>query len=98
MVTLDARGLIEEYVGVTYVAATTFDGLSPQDYRSILSLPWFSRTAVLADAKSGFERFVDYAWEGACFWGVDNEALGSRMWENIISMEDIDLRYFGSVD
>lgn len=75
MATLDSRVLVQEYGGVKYAAPKTFDGVSPQDYPSIASLPLFSMTAVLADAETCFERLTHYAWEGECF-----VASTSRLW------------------
>jgi hypothetical protein len=54
-------------------------------------LPWFTRAAVLADAANGFEYLGKYAWNDEFYWGVDVAALGSRVWRDIVAVDDIDL-------
>lgn len=66
----------------------------PDKYRVIITSPWVSRTAEEADGENDFEHFELYAWDGQFFWVVKTEALSSRVWRDIIAVDD--MNYHGS--
>lgn len=61
-------------------------------------IPWLSGTAVLAGAENDFDNLELYACDGQFFWGVELESLGSRVWLDIVAVDDYDLKYHGSAD
>lgn len=70
----------------------------PDDYLVIATIPWFSRTTVLACTEKDFEHLELYAWDGQFFWSVESEALGSRIWCEIIAVDGSDLNFHSSAD
>lgn len=76
-----------------YSAPVTYDDVPLDDIRSIEGIYWFSRQAVSADASNAFVSLERYGWDGETFWGVSVEALGSRVWQDAITVDEIDL-YF----
>ena len=52
--------------GVEWPAPRAFDSIGNDDYRTISTMPWFSRLAIIS---TNFERVEDYAWDGQ-FFGV----------------------------
>lgn len=47
--------------------------------RGIITIPWISRQAVLADGENYFEEPGLCSLDGQFYWGVDVEALKSRV-------------------
>ena len=92
----DPRGVPQVNGGVTYAAPSSFDGVQPKDTKAIATIPWFSTTAVRAGADDDYAQLVLYAWDGLFYWGVESEALSSRVWRDVIAVDDADLSYFGS--
>lgn len=93
----DPRALPLNIGGVLYNAPSNYDCIPPEDFRVIYDMPCFFRAAANADAASGFAQLGLYAWDGQFHWVVDVKAFASRVWRNIIAVDDIELSYFGSV-
>lgn len=93
--TPDPGGLPQVLGGVTYAFPLSYDVGPPDEYCAIASIQWFSRTTVHADAKTDLEQFVHSPWDGQFYWGLETEALSSRVWRYIIVVDDIDLSYYG---
>lgn len=84
--------------GVTYAVPNSYDGVPLDEHRAIGEMHCFSRSAVHADAKNDFEQLALYAWDGPFYWGVEVEALSSRVWSDVIAVDDIEFSYYGSAD
>lgn len=61
MATLDAP--TQRYVigGVEYCSPVSCDDVAPEDFRTIASIAWFSRQAVLDAAANNFEALERYS-------------------------------------
>lgn len=51
---------------------------------------------MVADANSGFDFLVQYAWDGELFNSIPVAARSSCVWSDFIALEEIDLSYRGS--
>ena len=67
-VTLLQRATARVLGGVEWPAPRAFDSIGNDDYRTISTMTWFSRRAIIL---ANFERLEDYAWDGQLFWGED---------------------------
>lgn len=47
------------------------------------------------EAENEFDRFSLYAWDGQFYWGVEAEALSSRVWRYLIAVKEEDIKYYG---
>lgn len=92
----DPRGIPQVICGVTYSSPSSYGGVHSDDDKSISTMPWFSRTAIVADGEKDFERLRMFAWVGQLYLGVETEELSSRVWCDIISMNDTDLACHGT--
>lgn len=51
-----------------------------------------------ADTEAEFSVLTIYALYDKLYWGVSTEHLSYRVWHHIISVDDIDLHTFGTVE
>lgn len=72
--------------------------MSSDDYRLIATTPRFPSTTVLVDAENEFEELELYAWDGKLFRSIKFEGLLSRIWSDIVAIDDSDLHYNGWAD
>lgn len=84
--------------GREFPAPVSFDDVPPTDFRRLVKIPWFDHAGVLADAANDYQLLEPYACDGEFFWRVGVEALRSRVWQNVIAVDDVDLSSFGSFD
>lgn len=76
----DRHGLAQWDVGIKYGSPLRFGDVPPDDFRAIVSIPWFKRTAVDEDAKNYFGRVSLYAQDDQFYWAVEAEDLSTRVW------------------
>lgn len=92
--TPDPREAPQTYGGMTYGSSLSFDGVPPQEFRTIASIPWFTRTAVEEDAENYFGQLELYSWDGQFYRGFEDEALSSRVSQTLIDVNDDDISYY----
>lgn len=92
----DPRVEMQTIGGVRYSSPISFDGVGPGEHGVIADIPWFSRTAVIADEADDFKSLDRYAWDGDFYWGVPTDALRFRVWRDVIAVDAIDLSWRGS--
>lgn len=66
-----------------------------EDFWSIASIPSFTRTAIIEDAKNNFNQLSLYAWDGHLYWSVEAKDLSSILWQYTIPVSDYDITYYG---
>lgn len=71
----DPRATPQKHVNVKHEASSNYDGMYPNRTQSISTLLWFSRTAVLGDAKNNFVQLALYGSISLSLWEVETEAL-----------------------
>lgn len=62
-----------------YLEPTPFHDVLPGLFWLIVTIPWSSRAAVVADGESSFKTLVRYTCNGECFVGISVVALSSRV-------------------
>lgn len=73
----------------------SFENVTPEDFKTIPSMPWFTHQAVLADAENTLEALERYSWDGKLFWAVSIDSLTCRVWLYIITVVVSDLSFYG---
>lgn len=94
----DRRGQSIQIWTRLFLGQVSFDDMSPGDFKRISLIPWFDGTVVLADSDVELSSLAHYSSEKESFWGLRTDSLASRVWKNIIAVDDVDLTNFGIVD
>lgn len=76
----------------------SLDDVLPEDVRQIAKIQWFWRREILAHSELSFEVFEHCAWDGEFSWGISIDALSSRVWHDVIAVDEADLCFRGSFD
>lgn len=74
-----------------YAAPFTNDEVPLEDILRIAGILWFARQAVFADAGNELVSLERYFWNVDFYWGVIIDARASRVWQDAITADDIDL-------
>lgn len=82
--------------GVSCTALVRCDEIGNEDVKEIAEVPWFVRSAVLADAAKAFVSLERYSWYGQFFWAEDSSCLRSRLWRDLYAIDECDLNTRGS--
>lgn len=68
---------------------------SPEYFRAIASIPWFSKAAVEENSENEFETLSLYAWHGQFYSGFEVESLSSRVWRYLLAVNVGNITYYG---
>lgn len=82
--------------GIDYCKPVKFDDITPERFKTPGSIPYFTRMAVLDDARNNFEALERDPWDAAFARVFRMDSLPSSVWQDIIAVDASHLSFLSA--